>query len=108
MSLTEATRSAIERGKQRGCAKSMEVAGSLVWFSAGIQRCKGKYVAHVSEIADEAMPGEYYSKFFTRAFDTLDEAAGCVQSNSPILLADLGPLKGQLLFNPAIEEELDA
>lgn len=100
-------RGAIESGRQRGCTKSVEIENEIYWCDAAIQKHDGLYFVHLSQIAEKDMAAELYSVYFTRSFDSLDDAINTIENESLFRFDEFVPLKGQLLFRPGILEEND-
>ena len=104
----DSIREAIEAGRQRGCVRSIEHENEIHWCNAAIQIHEGLYFVHVSQIAEKNMAAEKYHVYFTRAFQSLEEAIAAVEDESPIGFNEFGPLKGQLVFRPGLLEEKDS
>ena len=95
----------IEKGKQRGATRSIEIDGHMYWCSAGIQKHNKTYKAHVSVIREDNMASENYDVLFTRSFSDLKKAIDCVNSNGHIRFDEFSVVKGQKIFNPEFDEE---
>ena len=89
-----ATRVASESGRQRGFVKPVEVDGEIHLCDAAIQKYNGRYFVHVSQISESNMTSGVYCVYFTRSFDSIDDAIATVEPESPIRFVEFGPLKG--------------
>ena len=98
-------REAIELGKQRGISSEFFVDGVNLYCGAALQKFGKEYKAHVSIIQENKMAAEVYDVYFTRSFESLDEAINCIDKLSPIKVSQFGALKGQRLFDPEFNEK---
>ena len=94
----------IEKGRQVGSASFIDVQGVSHWFSVGIQKVNGRYVARISFIKESDMVGERFildeTVAFDRISDALDFISGCVPKEA--LPLNLTTRKGRRFFNPMI------
>ena len=95
----------IESGKQRGVSSNMIIKDISCWADAAIQKYNNNYIVHVSLIEEHNMASEKYKKYFTRSFSTFDQALSCIENESEFSINELGPIKGQLIFDPEHNEE---
>ena len=99
---------AIENGRQRGASRFIESDDTRYCCSAAIQKHDEEYKAHVSVIREENFYRDEFDILFTRSFSDLQGAIDCVNSNGEIRFDEFAALKGQKIFNPAIDEENEA
>ena len=102
MKAKDANFKSLENGKQVGIVFSFEFEGRTHWSSVAIQKWRGHYVVYIDEIEESKMAREEYKKELVQSFQTLELASIFIQENSEAKLKDLGPLKGQKIFNPSI------
>ena len=93
----------LEKGQQLGKSFSFDLDGKSVWSSVGIQKWKGLYKVYIDEIFEIDIAAEIYQKELIRNFSELDEAIVFIKENSRATFQELGPLKGQRVFNPAFD-----
>ncbi|WP_407364572.1 hypothetical protein HKW97_24345 (plasmid) [Pseudomonas luteola] len=73
---------AIEAGKQRGASRQLIINGVAYWVDGAVQKHRDLYYAHVSEIREDQMAAEKYSKYLTCSFKTLDAALRFIEAES--------------------------
>ena len=88
----------IEAGKQVGSTIDSIEAGKIYYNSAAIQKWQGSYRVNLFKVAYDNMDESEVDE--TLEFRSLSEAFGHVEENSPIVIASMGTLKGQKLFDP--------
>jgi hypothetical protein len=99
-----ARRASIEKGKQVGRRWSFVRDGKRVWSSVAVQKVGERFRVFVDEILDENIPSETFEVDLLKSFDSLEEAERFLLSKTGLRLEDLGPLKGQKIFNPALPD----
>lgn len=93
----------LEKGRQLGISKPITIDGKKVWISVAVQKWQGKYKVYISEILESKMVAEEYMKEIIRSFDAFEKCSGFIEQNSIIKIEELGPLKGQKIFNPEFD-----
>lgn len=93
----------LERGSQVGLTLEYQLSGKSCWSSVAIQKWQGKYKTYVDEIFEENMAAEEYEREDVRSFDSIEEAAAFIASDTRARFEDLRPCKGQRIFNPEFD-----
>lgn len=90
----------LDKGKQQGISKQVDKNGKLYWYSYAVQKINGIYIVYECEIAEENMAAEVYEYENVTKYSSFDEVKENFVEKYGITFADVGPLKGQYLFNP--------
>lgn len=90
----------IESGKQLGISVRVEKENNFYWYSYAIQKVDNIYFVYECEIDEDNMANEEYEYETVNKYSSFDEVEKNFVSKYDINFSDVGPLKGQYIFNP--------
>jgi hypothetical protein len=94
----------LEAEKQIGKSASFGEGNDIYWLSIGIQKWEGEYKLYFFKANEASMRDlEYYDAEGTIRVTHFEGLSDLVSALSPYKLCELAPLKGQKIFNPALD-----
>ena len=95
----------IELGKQLGIKKRIKKNDDFYWYSYAVQKIENTYIVYECEITEKnitkAMDEEgYYEYENINKYQSIEEVERNFIEKYDIRFSDIGPLKGQHIFNP--------
>ena len=94
----------IENGRQRGHSTYLKIDSAMYLCGAAIQKYEDRYKVHIYQIMEQKMAAEDYDFCHYKDFLTIEEAMLWINQNSRIKFEEFRRLKGQKMFNPALDK----
>lgn len=95
----------LQSGKQLGIEKRIFKNGAFYWYSYAVQKADGHYVVYECEIAEDNMAMEEYEYENVTKYLSIEEVENNFPAKYDIHFSDIGPLKGQHIFNPYLYQD---
>lgn len=90
----------LQSGKQLGIDKRIDRNGVFYWYCYAVQKADEYYVVYECEIAEDMMAVEEYEYENVAKYLTVEDVEKNFPERYEIKFSDIGPLKGQHIFNP--------